>query len=85
MWNLFIRLGMVLSTVLVGKQFVEHLWPTEIHPTRLYRAHQIARYLGTTTGEVVQLIQAGEINARWVEQEPLVLGVSVLEFLSRRT
>ena len=46
MWNLFIRLGMVMSTVLLGKQVIDHFWPAEIHPNRLYNAAQAARYLG---------------------------------------
>ncbi len=85
MWSLFVRVGMMLSTAIVGKQFVDHFWPTEIHPTRLYRPHQIARYLGTTTREVLALVEAGSIAARWMGGEPRILGVSVLEFLTRRS
>jgi hypothetical protein len=82
MWNLFVRLGMVLSTLLVGKQIVDHFWPTEIHPTRLYRPEQVARYLGTTTEEVMGFIRSGALSAKWVNNEPVVLGMSVLHFLS---
>ncbi len=84
MWNVFIRLGMVMSTMLIGKQFVEHFWPSELRPTRLYRPHQIARYLGATTGQVIELIETGALNARWVGGRPLVLGVNVLDFLARQ-
>jgi hypothetical protein len=35
--------------------------------------------------EVVELVQAGSINARWVNGEPLILGAAILDFLTRRT
>ena len=81
MWNLFIRLGMLMSTVLVGKQFLDSFFPSEIRPTRLYRPSQIAGYLGVSSEQVMQLIQTGYLHARWVEGEPLVLGATILEFL----
>ena len=84
MWNIFVRLGIVLSTALLGKQVLEHFWPSEIHPTRLYRPEQIARYLGTSLDAVHELIKAGQLNAKWVEGRPLVLGMSVLHFLGTR-
>lgn len=82
MWNLFLRVGMILSTLLVGKQVLDHFWPSEIHPTRLYRPEQIARYLGTSTDHVHQLIKAGALSAKWMDDHPVVLGMSVLHFLS---
>lgn len=81
MWNLFIRLGMLMSTVLVGKQFLDSFWPSEIRPTRLYHAYQIALYLGITNEQVMRLIQTGHLRAKWVDDEPLVLGAAILEFL----
>ena len=83
MWNLLLRLGTVMSTVLIGKQVVDHFWPTQIHPTQLYRPHQLARYLGTTSLRVRHLIDAGDLPAKWVEGEPVVLGAAVLHFLAR--
>ena len=83
MWNLFMRLGMVLSTVLIGKQFVDYFWSNEIRPTRLYNPEQVARYLGTSNKEIVELIQSGDIGARWVDGEPVILGAAILDFLSR--
>lgn len=85
MWNLIFRVGMVLSTVLIGKQFFENFWPTEIRPTKLYHPHQIARYLGTNTQQVLELIQGGTLGANWVRGEPMILGACVLELLSKRT
>lgn len=81
MWTLFIRLGVMLSTVLVGKQFLESFWPSEIRPTRLYQPYQIAAYLGISTKQVMWLIQTNLLHARWIDGEPLVLGAAILEFL----
>ena len=82
MWTLCIRLGMVLSTALVGKQVLDHFWPSEVHPTRLYRPGQVARYLGTSTSHVMELIRTGDLSAKWLGEDPVVLGVSVLNYLS---
>lgn len=83
MWSLFVRLGMVLSTVLVARQVADHFWPTEIHPTRLYRPRQVARYLGATTAQVHDLIHTGALPAKTMNGRPLILGVSVLHYLAR--
>ena len=83
MWNLFIRLGMVLSTVLIAKQVADHLWPVDVQPTRVYRVEQVAKYLGASHGHVLALIEAGDLQAKWVDEKPLVLGMSILQFLSR--
>ena len=85
MWTLLIRLGTVLSTVMIAKQFVDRFWPNEIQPTRLYRLNQIARYLGTSPPRVLDLIRQGHLPAKWVDQQPRVLGSSVLQFLSQQT
>ncbi len=83
MWNLIIRVGALLSTVLIGKQLLDQVWPKEIRPARLYRPEQIARYLRTDTEQVIELIKEGTISARWVGGRPVILGASVLDFLSR--
>lgn len=85
MWNIVVRLGMVLSTVLVGKQVVDHFWPTTINPTALYNPNQIARYLGTTAQEVLKMIEGGDLRAQWIGSRPRITGQSVLDFLQRAT
>jgi len=83
MWTIIVRAGMMLSTLMIGKQVVDHFWPAEIHPTRLYRVGQIARYLGTTQETVLALVEKGDLKAHWGDNEPRIPGSSVLEFLAR--
>ncbi len=83
MWNLFLRLGMALSTLFVAREAVDRLFRPDLRPARLYRPREVASYLGTTVEQVLELTRTGDLRARWLGGEPMILGAAVIEFLMR--
>ncbi|MBI4819886.1 MAG: helix-turn-helix domain-containing protein [Deltaproteobacteria bacterium] len=60
----------------------ELVFPNSVKPHRIYTAVEVARHLGVSVAEVERLIASGELKAKRVGGRTLVLGTSLMSFLS---
>ena len=83
MWNIMLRLGVILSTMLTVKEVID-LYRRDIVPHRIYSSGDAATILGMERKGVVALIGNGELKAHMVEGNYRITGASILAYLGKK-
>jgi len=83
MWIFVQRLSIFLATVIAGDQIVSRLLDGgAIHPDKVYSAADVAGILNIEEAVVRQLIKKGDLKARKVEKNYMILGKNIKDFLN---
>lgn len=83
-WTVLERLGLMLGTVLAGKQLLEFFSDDEeIKPNSIYSPEEIASLLAIEKVDVISMIHKSQLKAWKTNGLYRVLGRSVIELLSR--
>jgi excisionase family DNA binding protein len=83
MWNILLRLGVVLSTALTIKEVMD-LYNRDIVPHRIYSSKDVATILGIGRIDVVKLIRNGELIAHMVDGNYRITGGNILGYLGKK-
>jgi excisionase family DNA binding protein len=81
MWNVLLRLGVILSTALTIKEVVD-LYQRDIVLNRLYSSKDVAVILGIERIDVVKLVRDGNLKAHMVDGYYRITGSNILGYLS---
>jgi excisionase family DNA binding protein len=83
MWNILLRVGVILSTALTIKEVMD-LYQRDIVPHRIYSSKDAASILGVERIEVVTLIRNGELKAHMVDGYYRITGGNILGYLGKK-
>ncbi|HIJ50650.1 MAG TPA: helix-turn-helix domain-containing protein [Nitrospinae bacterium] len=84
-WIIFERAGLLLGTVLMGKQVASYFGDDgDIKPNSIYSPEEIASILTIEKADVMCMIHRNQMKAWKVNGFYRILGSNVLEFLSKK-
>ena len=85
-WTIFERVGLLLGTLLMGKQVMEFFRDEgDIQPNSIYSPEEIASVLDIEKADVICMIHKGQLKAWKTNGLYRVLGSNVLDLLSKKS
>ncbi|MDQ6993812.1 MAG: helix-turn-helix domain-containing protein [Mariprofundus sp.] len=82
MWTAVLRFGSLLSLAGAALQLYDKRFQ-EIKPNKIYTSEAVAKFLGISRVEVVQLSRAGLIRAHLGGGNYHITGQSILEYIGK--
>ena len=85
-WTIFERVGLLLGTLLMGKQVMEFFEEEgDIQPNSIYSPEEIASILSIEKADVMSMINKGQLKAWRTNGLYRVLGSNLIDLLSKKS
>ena len=81
MWWIIKRTGVLLMTLLVGKQLYD-AFSKKISPDKVYSVEEVSKLLRVEKTDIIELILTGRLKATKIKDEYRILGGNLIVALS---